>query len=82
MDLRKAYLQIGVDKVLWPFETVIIKGKRFCFTRLAFGLNVALLVMKYVISMIRSQDQEIKSAMLAYVDDIFIDESIVSAAHV
>ena len=38
--------------------------------------------MKSVITMIRSQDQEIKSAMLAYIDDTFISESRVSAAHV
>ena len=38
--------------------------------------------MKSVISAIRSQDHEIKSAISAYVDDIFIDESIFSAARV
>ena len=27
MDLRKAYLQIRINKTLWPFQTVIIKGK-------------------------------------------------------
>ena len=74
IDQRKAYLQIRVDKALWPFQTVIIKGKRFCFPRLGFGLNVASLVMKSVITAIKSQDQEIKSAMSAY-----IDESRVSA---
>ena len=80
MDLRKAYLQICIDKVLWPFQTVTIKGKQFCLTQLGFGLNVVLLVMKSVFTMIRSHDQQIKSAMSAYIDNIFIDESIVSAA--
>ena len=82
MDLRKAYLQILVDKSLWSFQTVIIKGKRFCLTRLGFGLNLALPVMKFVITAIKSQDQEIKSAASAYIVDIFIDEGIVSAARV
>ena len=43
--------------------------------------NVVPLVIKSVITTIRSQDQEIKSAMSAYVDNIFIDESIVSVAY-
>ena len=72
MDLKKAYLQICVDKVLWPFQTVIIKGKQFCLTRLGFSLNVVLLVMKSVITVISSQDQEIKTATSPYVDNIFI----------
>ena len=29
MDLRKAYLQIHIDKALWPFQTVIIKVSGF-----------------------------------------------------
>ena len=56
MDLRKSYLQICIDKVLWPFQMVIIKGKWFCLTRLGFSLNVVPLVMKSVITTIRSQD--------------------------
>ena len=49
LDLRNAYLQIHIDKVLWPFQTVIARGQRFCLTRLGFGLNVALLIRKSVI---------------------------------
>ena len=37
--------------------------------------------MKSVITKITSQDREIESAMSAYVDNIFINVSIVSAAH-
>ena len=76
MNLRKAYLQICINKVLWPFQTVIIKSKWFCLTRLGFGLNVASLVIKSVITAIRSRDQEIKSATSAYVDNIFIDKKL------
>ena len=39
-------------------------------------------VMKSVITAMTSQDQEIKTGMSAYVDDIFINESIVSAVRV
>ena len=38
--------------------------------------------MKSAITAIRSQDQEIKTATSAYIDDIFIDKSRVSAARV
>ena len=41
LDLQNAYLQIHADKALWPFQTVIFRGQRFCLTRLGFGLNVA-----------------------------------------
>ena len=82
LDLRNAYFQIHVDKALWPFQTVIFRGKRFCLTWLGFGLNVAPLIMKSVIDAIRSQDHTIKSATLAYVDDILINENLVPALRV
>ena len=68
LDLRNAYLQIHVDKALWPFQTVILRGQRFCLTRLGFGLNMAPLIMKSVIDAIIYQNHTIKRATLAYVD--------------
>ncbi|KRY46705.1 hypothetical protein T03_7126 [Trichinella britovi] len=50
IDLKKAYLQIRIDKSLWPYQTVVFNGKRYCLTRLGFGLNVAPLVMKAVLN--------------------------------
>ena len=76
LDLRNAYLQIHVDKALWPFQTVIFRDQRFCFTWLGFGLNVAPLIMKFIIDAIISQDHMIKSATSAYVDDILINETL------
>ena len=70
LDLQNAYLQIHVDKALWPFQKVIFRGQRFCFTRLRFGLNVAPPIMKFVIDAIVSQGHTIKSATSPYVDDI------------
>lgn len=49
---------------------------------LGFGLNVAPLILKSIINAVMSQDQTIKSAMLAYVNDIYISENLVSASHV
>ena len=82
LDLRNEYLHIHVDKALWPFQTVIFRGQRFCLTQLGFGLNVVPLIMKSFIDAIVSQDYTIKSATSAYVDDIFINESLVPASHV
>ena len=42
--------QIRVHKTLWPYQTVKIDGKRYCLTRLGFSLNVALLIMKDIVS--------------------------------
>ena len=81
-DLWNAYLQIYIDKVLWPFQIIIFKSKQFCFTRLGFGLDVAPLIMESIIDALTSQDYVIKSAKSAYVDNIFINESLVSAVHV
>lgn len=49
LDLQRAYLQIHVVKALWPYQTVMVKGQRYCLTRLGFGLNVAPLIMKAII---------------------------------
>ena len=77
IDLRKAYLQLKTDKSLWPFQTVVFQNKRYCLTRIGFGLNVAPMIMKSVVSAITDQDELVKSGTSAYVDDIFVDENIV-----
>ena len=41
VDLKCAYLQIHVDKSLWPYQLVQYKGKTYCLTRHGFGLNCA-----------------------------------------
>ncbi|XP_045105468.1 uncharacterized protein LOC123500980, partial [Portunus trituberculatus] len=80
MDLRKAYLQIHVHKSLWPYQTVVFRGKRYCLTRLGFGINIASLVLKKVLDRILSWDEKIYSATSPYLDDILVDETIVTAA--
>ena len=39
LDLRRAYLQVHVHELLWPFQTVKVDGKRYCLTCLEFELN-------------------------------------------
>ncbi|KFD63395.1 hypothetical protein M514_24416 [Trichuris suis] len=82
LDLRKAYLQVCVDRTLWPYQTVVVKERRYCLTRLGFGLNVAPMIMKAVISRVLSLDPDIQKGTSAYIDDIFVNENVVSANHV
>ncbi|XP_065643080.1 uncharacterized protein LOC136074669 [Hydra vulgaris] len=82
IDLRKAYLQLKTNKSLWPFQTVVFRNKRYCLTRLGFGLNVAPMIMKSVVSAVSDQDELVKSGTSAYVDDIFVDESVASLDYV
>ena len=82
VDLRRAYLQIHVDKSLWPFQTVKIKGQRYCLTRLGFGLNVAPQIMRSIVKAVIRQNETVSHATSSYVDEIFVNESVRSAAQV
>jgi len=82
IDLRRAYLQVRVHESLWPFQTVIFQGQRYCLTRLGFGLNVAPSIMKAVLAKVLSQDNTIQQATSPYLDDIFVNEDVASAEQV
>ncbi|KFD56609.1 hypothetical protein M513_02285, partial [Trichuris suis] len=79
LDLRRAYLQIRVEESLWSYQTVMLHGRRYCLTRLGFGLNVAPSIMKAVVDKVLSLAPEVSKGSSAYLDDIFVDESVVSA---
>ncbi len=64
LDLRKAYLQLRIEQQLWLFQTMMVRGRRYCLTRLGFGLNITPLVMKVVVKTILTQDSVIKRAVL------------------
>ena len=40
VDLRRAYLQIRAHESLWPYQTVIFRGQRYCLNILGFALNL------------------------------------------
>lgn len=82
IDMEKAYLQVLVNPELWPYQTVIVRGVRYCLTRLGFGLNVSPLIMKSVLTAALEQNSRIAKAASAYVDDIIVDETIASADEV
>ena len=60
LDLRRAYLQVWVSESLWLFQTVMFASKRYCLTRLGFGLNVAPQIMKAFINAVLSQEEKLK----------------------
>ena len=82
VDLRRAYLQLHVDEKLWPFQTVLIDGTRYCLTRMGFGLSVAPEVMRAVVKIILAQDPLVERGVLGFIDDLLVDESVVDAEHV
>ena len=66
IDLEKAYLQIRIHHSLWPHQTLVFKGRRYCLTRLGFGLNVAPLIMKAMLKCVLSQDSVVKAEISVY----------------
>eukprot|EP00794_Sanderia_malayensis_P011566 gene11567-12761_t len=79
VDLKSAYLQIRFDKKLWPYQLVEYKKKIYCLTRLAFGLNCAPRVMSKILKTVLKKDEQIYRATNSYIDDILVDEKMVSA---
>jgi hypothetical protein len=79
VDLRKAYLQIHIAPHLWKFQVVKFKGEYYCLTRLGFGLNVAPKIMSSIVNKVLSMDPIVRRATDSYVDDIVVNEQIVSS---
>ena len=57
---------------------MIFRGQRYCLTRLGFGFNVAPSVMKSVLTAVLAQDEAVDRATSSYLDDIFVNEDVVS----
>lgn len=82
LDLRRAYFQVRVPKILWPFQTVKIDRKRYCPTRLGFGLNLVPLIMKAIVSTVMSQEKTIDRTASAYINDICVSKAVLPTSHV
>ena len=78
VDLQSAYLQIRVDEKLWPYQLVGYKDQIYCLTRLGFGLNCAPRIMSKILKTVLKKDEQIYRATNSYIDDILVDEKIVS----
>lgn len=82
LDLKKAYLQIHVDKSLQRFQAVRFQGKLYVMTRMGFGLNVAPKIMSRIIDKVLSLDETIAKGTDHYIDDIWIDMDVVEVERV
>ena len=82
LDLKRAYLQVCVQKTLRPFQTVKIGKQRYCLSRLGFGLNVAPLIMKAIVSTVLSQEEAVGNLVSAYINDIYVNEDVMPMTHV
>ena len=54
----------------------------YCLSRMGFGLNVAPSIMRAIAEAALSKDDAVRQATSAYIDDVFINEYIVSATRV
>lgn len=82
IDLRKAYLQIHLSKKLWKFQVVKFHGMTYCLTRLGFGLNVAPKIMSAIVNKVLSIDSTVRAGTDSYIDDIIVNESVISCDRV
>ena len=79
LDLRKAYLQIHVDRSQWKHQVVQFKGRYYYLTRVAFGLSSAPRIMSKILEAVLRMDNAIRKASDNYLDDIIVNESLVPA---
>ena len=82
VDLRKAYLQLRADPALWTHQVMQFRGKFYYLTRVGFGLNCAPKIMSTILQKVLSLDSTILSGTDHYIDDILVNESIVSVGTV
>ena len=68
--------RICVHKSLWPYQAVILEGKRYSLSCIGFGLNIAPSIMQAIV------DDAVWQAMSAYIDNVFINEDIASTTRV
>merc|ERR1712055_400958 len=79
VDLKDAYLQIRVSRDLWQYQIVKFRGKTYALTRFGFGLTCAPRVMSVILKHVLAQDETVRRATDHYIDDIMVQEAIVSA---
>lgn len=82
LDLKNAYLQVHVAQDLWKFQVVRFKGKQYCLSRLGFGLNIAPKIMTSIVNRVLSSNDRIQRGTDSYIDDIIVNEDVVSIKEV
>ena len=79
VDLQSAYLEIRVDKKLRSYQLIEYKEKIYSLTRFGFGLNCAPQIMSKILKTVLKKDEQIYRATDSYIDDLLVDEKMVSA---
>ena len=77
LDLKKAYLQIHVDESLFVYQAILFKGNTYLLTRLGFGLAAAPKIMTRIVEKVLSLEDDIKSGVSSYIDDLIVNKDIV-----
>jgi transposase InsO family protein len=72
VDLKRAYMQIHMERELWVYQAVRWEGRVFLLTRLGFGLNVAPKIMTSIVQKVLSLDGSVNSVTSSYADDIHV----------
>ena len=76
IDLKRAYLQVHVEKSLWAYQAVRWGDCTYLLTRLGFGMNVAPRVMTAIVEKVLGFDDGIRASSSSYIDDIFVTGGI------
>ncbi|XP_067931095.1 uncharacterized protein [Watersipora subatra] len=79
LDLKSAYLQIHISKDLWKYQVVRYKGVHYALIRLGFGLSCAPRIMTSILKKVLSLDERVHRGTDHYIDDIVVQESVLSA---
>lgn len=82
LDLKKAYLQIHVEPDLWKYQVIKHNGRCYYLTRLGFGLSSAPRIMSEVLRKVLSFDPDVARGTDHFVDDLIVNEDIVSTEKV
>ena len=82
VDLKAAYLQIFVKEELQSYQVVKFRDKYYRMTRMCFGMVSGPKVMNAILSYILNLNESTAQGTDSYIDDIIIDESIVSSDEV
>ena len=82
LDLSNAFMQIHLHEDLRKYLTVKFKGKYYTVNRMPFGLAPSSKVMVSVIRHVLDSNDKISTACFPYIDDILVNENIVSVQEV
>jgi len=80
LDLKNAYLQLHVSDEMSAYQRVRIDDQYYNLTRLGFGLTSAPKIMSAVLEKVLSLNEKIRKGTSHYVDDILVDEEVVTSA--